>query len=183
MAAVRKVERLVDEREVRDDVADNGMFEDRPILPRRIVRMAAADRALRAALEREKHRPAPALDRAECETEARDLGQRKLDETRGQRGDEQIDEAQRFHYFVKARRDARGDVAVAMDDASHLQRVIRWYGRVAAQVAGKTAGARRKAREPQLGRELARDNAARTEAILQARVLVVDVAENAQLAT
>jgi hypothetical protein len=43
MAAVGEVEGLVDEREVRDDVADDGMLEHGPVLPRGVVRVTAAD--------------------------------------------------------------------------------------------------------------------------------------------
>jgi hypothetical protein len=38
MATVGEVEGLVDEREVRNDVVNHRMFQNRPVLPRRIVR-------------------------------------------------------------------------------------------------------------------------------------------------
>ncbi len=50
MAAVGEIEGLIDEREIRDDVADDGVLEHRPVLPRRIVRVTAADRARRVPL-------------------------------------------------------------------------------------------------------------------------------------
>ena len=59
VAAVGEVERLVDQREVGNDVADHRVLEHRPVLPRRIVRMAAADRRRRARI-----RARPARDRA-----------------------------------------------------------------------------------------------------------------------
>ena len=43
MAAVGEIEGLIDEREIRHDVADDGVLEHRPVLPGRVVRVAAAD--------------------------------------------------------------------------------------------------------------------------------------------
>ena len=43
VAAVGEVEGLVDEREIRDDIADDGVLEHRPVLPRGIMRVTAAD--------------------------------------------------------------------------------------------------------------------------------------------
>src|SRR6266702_6601739 len=62
MATVGKVEGLVDEREVRDDVADDGMLEHGPVLPGGIVRVTAADCPGGAGFERDPHWPAPAFD-------------------------------------------------------------------------------------------------------------------------
>ena len=50
VSAVGEVERLIDQRKIRHDVADDGVLEHRPVLPRRIVRMAAPNRAVRAGL-------------------------------------------------------------------------------------------------------------------------------------
>src|SRR6266480_363303 len=41
MAAVGEIERLVDERKIRNDVADDGVLEHGPVLPRRVVRVTA----------------------------------------------------------------------------------------------------------------------------------------------
>src|SRR4029077_16970603 len=43
MPRIRAVERLVAEREVSDDVAVNGGFQQRPLKPRRIAHVAARD--------------------------------------------------------------------------------------------------------------------------------------------
>src|SRR5208337_4656292 len=68
VAAVGKVEGLVDERKIGNDVADHRMLQHRPVLPRRVVRMAATDRTVGAALQADRHRTAPALDHAQRET-------------------------------------------------------------------------------------------------------------------
>jgi hypothetical protein len=44
MAAIREVEGLVDEWEIRDDVADDGVLEHGPVQPGGVVRVTAADR-------------------------------------------------------------------------------------------------------------------------------------------
>ncbi len=51
LSAVGQVEGFVDQRKVGHDVAEDRVFEQRPVLPRRIVRMAAADGSLRPGFE------------------------------------------------------------------------------------------------------------------------------------
>src|SRR2546427_12231858 len=63
-AAVAQVERLVDEREVRNDVAVHRVLEERPVLPGGIVRMQAVDAVRRGGLQRDEHLPAPPFDPA-----------------------------------------------------------------------------------------------------------------------
>src|SRR2546427_6893142 len=63
-AAVAQVERLVDEREVRNDVAVHRVLEERPVLPGGIVRMQAVDAVRRGGLQRDQHLSAPAFDPA-----------------------------------------------------------------------------------------------------------------------
>src|SRR5713226_3146420 len=65
-SAVTQVERLVDEREVRNDVAVHRVLEERPVLPGGIVRMQAVDAVRRGGLQRDQHLAAPALDPAEA---------------------------------------------------------------------------------------------------------------------
>src|SRR5208282_2873384 len=81
VAAVGKVERLVYKRKVGNDVADHRMLQHRPVLPRRVVRMAATDRTIGAALESDHHGSTPALDHAQSETRRRRVGQRRGDHT------------------------------------------------------------------------------------------------------
>src|SRR5712671_1092143 len=65
-SAVTQVERLVDEREVRNDVAVHRMLEERPVLPGGIVRMQAVDATCGRDIEGDQHLAAPALDPAEA---------------------------------------------------------------------------------------------------------------------
>jgi len=69
-AAVTQVERLVDEREVRNDVAVHRVLEERPVLPGRIVRVQAVDATCARDIEGDQHLAAPALDPA-CARRAR----------------------------------------------------------------------------------------------------------------
>src|SRR5215469_2292743 len=60
--AVGQVERLVDEREIGNDVAEDGVLDRRPVLPGGIVWVTAADRSSGARFQRDEHRTAPSLD-------------------------------------------------------------------------------------------------------------------------
>src|SRR5271167_2210366 len=65
MPAVGQIEGFVDQRKIRHDVLDNGMLDDRPVLPRRIVRMTAPDHSAGAGFKRKKYRSAPAFDHSD----------------------------------------------------------------------------------------------------------------------
>ena len=180
--AVGQVERLVDQRKVGNDVADHRVLEHRPVLPRRIVRMAAADRAVRA---RSRARPAPRRasprrSRAPSAyaggsaTSARACSPSGSASTiaRTRRSDSSD--------LVEAHRDARGDVAVASTSpcarrARRRARTGRSQRRSRACPLARPASPVR----PSLRGELRRDDAAGAEAVLQAGVLVVDVAQDA----
>src|SRR6185295_10075071 len=60
-SAVTEVERLVDEREVRNDVSVHRVLEQRPVLPGGIVRMQAVDAVCPGGLQRDQDLAAPAL--------------------------------------------------------------------------------------------------------------------------
>src|SRR5690242_5652039 len=60
--AVGEIERLVDEREIGDDIAEDRVLQRRPVLPGGIVRVTAMDRAAWPRLESGEHRAAPTLD-------------------------------------------------------------------------------------------------------------------------
>src|SRR2546427_10550843 len=65
-AAVTQVERLVDEREVRNDVAVHRVLEERPVLPGGIVRVQAVDAVRRGGFQRDHHLSAPTFDPAQA---------------------------------------------------------------------------------------------------------------------
>src|ERR1700739_4896848 len=62
LSAVGQVEGFVDEWKIRHDVAQDGVFEQWPVLPGWIVCVAAPDNAVRARFQRDHHRTSPALD-------------------------------------------------------------------------------------------------------------------------
>src|ERR1043165_9733660 len=64
VAAVGEVERLVDQREVGNDVAEHRALDERPVLPGRIVRVHAVRASVRAHVESDEDVTAPALDPA-----------------------------------------------------------------------------------------------------------------------
>src|SRR6266480_2793115 len=65
-SAVTQIERFVDEREVRNDVAVHRVLEERPVLPGGIVRMQAMDATCARDIESYQHLSAPALDPAQA---------------------------------------------------------------------------------------------------------------------
>src|SRR5690606_40967037 len=64
VSRIAEVERLVDQREVGNDVADHRVLDHRPVLPRRVVAVATAYAAAGIELERDEGLAAPALDPA-----------------------------------------------------------------------------------------------------------------------
>src|SRR6185369_14784721 len=96
---IAEVERLVDQREVGNDVADHRMLEHGPVLPGGIVAMAAADAVaicIAVELERDEDFAAPAFDPAGAESRAGGQADGAAMLAWRQRGEEVPDQAQRF---------------------------------------------------------------------------------------
>src|SRR6266699_5887310 len=120
-SAVTQVERLVDEREVRNDVAVHRVLEERPVLPGGIVRMQAVDATCARDIERDQHLATPALDpaaaaRTRCSRPERgaDVSVRKLLHKRPH-------ETHRFEDLVEAHRNARGDIAARVRSRARIE--------------------------------------------------------------
>ena len=112
MAAVREIEGLIDEREIRDDVADDGVLEHRPVLPRGIMRMTAPNRSRRARFERDEHRPAPALDQSHAHARRRRASAPEQDAVpAGSASSMRCIETTRFLQLIEAHGDARRDIS------------------------------------------------------------------------
>ena len=128
VSAVRKVERLVDQRKVRNDVADDRVLEGGPVLPRRVVRMTAQH-----PIPRHPHRAQPAPGRATLQPPRGQTPARWA--TRLPHGDEPSGSppARRatrptgFQDLIKAHRDPRRNIAVAAADHV-IARVTSSYG-------------------------------------------------------
>src|SRR5207247_11301924 len=110
-SAVTQVERLVDEREVRNDVAVYRVLEERPVLPGGIVRVQAVDATCARDIEGDQHLAAPALDPAEAARARDGGGDRRTDVPGRQLLHERLHEAHRFEDLVEAHCNARRDVA------------------------------------------------------------------------
>ena len=179
---VGQVERLVDEREVRNDVAEHRVLERRPVLPGGIVRMAAPYAAGRTGLERDEDLAAPALDPADAARALGGRGQRRLRRPGAQVIEQRSLKAQRFERFVEAHVDARGDVAVARAGDARRERRVGDHAGMRPRVERDAAGARGEADHAEARRGLRRQPPAGDEAVLQSRVIVVDCAQHAELA-
>src|SRR6185503_16975118 len=102
MTRIRQVERLVDEREIGNDIADHRVLQHRPVVPRRIVGMAAAHAAARAALDRDENLAAPALDPAYAAGALRERRHFDRDITEGQALEHEARDPQRFEDLLEA---------------------------------------------------------------------------------
>ena len=78
-AGVGEVEGFVDEGEVGDDVAEDGVFEQRPVLPGGVVGVAVADGPVGAGFERDEDGAAPGFDEADAEASGGGDGDRHGD--------------------------------------------------------------------------------------------------------
>src|SRR3954466_15879912 len=67
VSAIGQVEGFIDQRKIRHNVAEYCVFEQRPVLPGRIVRMAATNGSVGAAFEGNHNRPPPSFDHADSE--------------------------------------------------------------------------------------------------------------------
>src|SRR6185312_11760653 len=134
MAAIGEVEGLVDEREVRNDVVDHRMLEHRPVLPRRIVRVAAADRAGLTRLERDEDGATPTLDQSRADhADRRQVDGAQMRAGRQSRQD-LLDEAAGLLHLIEPHRDARGDISLAAAALHQREFRVRRAGHIAAQV-------------------------------------------------
>src|SRR3990172_9129618 len=98
LSAIGKIEGFVDQRKVRDDIAEDGALEQRPVLPRRIVRMRAMDPVGIGALERDQHFSAPALDPADAAFAGDAIGERSPDRARCKLAGERPHQAHRLEH-------------------------------------------------------------------------------------
>ena len=64
MPLIAEIEGLVDQRKVRDDVADHRMLQHGPVLPGRVVAMATCDAAVGTDVEGNQDLAAPTFDPA-----------------------------------------------------------------------------------------------------------------------
>ena len=177
---VGEVERFVDEREVGNDVAHDGVFQHRPVLPRRIVPMAAADAARRA-----RRRAPPGPGRASPRPSPMPIAPAGgADSTRLRPSAAREDRAHQPQdsNTSSKRSDPRGDIAAR---PAHFP---RHRARRRAGTAGRRADPRPgrwRGREPAEAQPAARVPAHRPvviEAVLQSGMLVVDIPQDARLA-
>ena len=144
--------------------------------------MTAPDAAALARFQRDEHRPAPALD----ETHAEDagIGIRHGNHVRAgiEVGEDSPHEPDGFAHLVESNGDAREHVASALNALLDAEACVRGPRMIDAQVEGLPAGPAGESGEPQPHGEIERDDPGPREAIPQARVLLVDVAQPRHLA-
>src|SRR6185437_2871221 len=65
LSTIGQVEGFVDKWKIRHDVAEDGVFNERPVLPGWIVRIATPDAAICTRFKSDHHRPPPSFDQAD----------------------------------------------------------------------------------------------------------------------
>ena len=174
MATVGEIEGLIDERKIGDDVVDDGVFENGPVLPRRIVGVTAADCACRSRFERNEHGTAPTFDQSCSDGPIgrhaywspvwphRQPVQNMPDETAG------------FAQLIEAHGDTCRHISLAASDHHRRKLCVRLAGQVDAQIERLGARATREPGESQTRGELRSDDTGPGEPVAHALVLIVD---------
>src|SRR6185437_2904520 len=173
-SAVGQIERLVDEREVGNDVTEDGVLDCRPVLPRRIMRMTAADRSAGTCFQGDEYRAAPSLD--ESNAKRTGFGHTRCRHVRAgwQCGQHQPHEPARLRELVESDRNARGHVALGPNDLGRRQFIVGPARQIDARIEPL---ATRSSREPQHAEargERRRQYARCGEAIAKPRMIVED---------
>src|SRR2546428_4661004 len=182
VTAVRKVDRLVDEREVWIDVTHPRSLEGQPVLPRRIVRVQAVDAVCLRGLEHDEDFPAPAFDPAHGARTGLGRRERSADLPWRKLLYERPYEAHRFEQLVETHRDPRRHVAARVRGHARIELLVRRNRVIAAQVVLHPARSAGEPREAHASAELRQYLPGHDEAVLRARVLVVDRPERGDLA-
>ena len=146
-----QIERFVDQRKIGNDVADDRVLEHRPVLPRRIVRVARGaggpsapvSSAISTSPRQPSTQPTPALPSAASETASQCSPS-------GSSSRIAAHSSQRFEHFLEAHGHACGHVAVAMRGHAHVELIVGRRRKLHAQIPGLRARASRQPDQPSL---------------------------------
>src|SRR5579871_6725405 len=150
------------------------MLEHRPVLPGRIVRMAAPNRGEGTRLQSDEHRTAPAFDQSKPETFRRGRGDRYAMRSRRHALEYHLYDPGGFDELIEAHGHACRDVTFGADDLARFELGVGTAGPIHAKIECLTAGAPRESREPEPRSQLGRDASCAGESIAHSCVLVVD---------
>jgi hypothetical protein len=119
MAAVREIEGLINERKIGDDVADDGVLEHRPVLPRGIMRVTTPDAPGGAGFERNPYRSPPALDEAYGYGAVSRYVYLSTMRSLRQCFENVLNQTTRFLQLIESNGNARGNVTVGTNNLFH----------------------------------------------------------------
>ena len=122
VSAIRQIEGLIDQWKIRHNVAENGVFEEGPILPRRIVRVATTDGSVWATFECDYNRSAPALDQAKSKLVRFSGRTLNLHWARRHIRKKHSAESNRFKNFIESDLHSCGDVPRGLGNYLHVRR-------------------------------------------------------------
>src|SRR5215469_2466479 len=170
--AVGQIERLVDEREIGNDVAEDGVLDRRPVLPRRIMRMTAPDRSAGACFQRDEYRAAPSLD----ESHAKRAGFRSAHcrhvRAGRQRGQNRSYEPAGFSDLVESNDNACGDVAFGTHNHDRRELIVGPARQIDPRIEPLATRSCRESQDAEPRGECRRQYSRAGEAIPEPRVIV-----------
>jgi len=165
-----------------NDVAVHRVLEQRPVSARRDRAGAGGGCDL---CPRHRGRPAPrraSLRSSPGRAPRCSRRERRADVSVGQLPHERLHEAHRFEDLVEAHRNARRDVAARVRSRARVELLVRRDRMIDAQIARDAARPGRKPGEAHPLGELGRHLPGHDEAVLRARVLVIDRFQGRKLA-
>src|SRR5438105_986504 len=143
--------------------------------------MATADCSIRSRFEGDEDRTAPAFDKAQAEMIGRQFSNAYGEIAFGRAVEDGAAKAERFQQLVEAHGNACGHVAIGLRHFARRDHVVGRQRQVAAEIECLTARASAQTCQPELLRELRRCATAAPKAVLQAGMLVVNVAQDSNL--
>src|SRR5579863_9146138 len=138
MPRIGAIERFIAEREIGDDVAVDRNFKERPLEPRRVAQVAAADAA---AVDPDPDQYVAAETFGKGQSFAAGLVDRGGDRPRWQTLDKLVDQRQTLLDFADADPDAGVDVALVQHRHVKINAIIGWISRRFARIESAATGA------------------------------------------
>ena len=155
-----------------------GVLERGPVVPGRVLRMAAQDAPVRSCLQAHDDGPAPRLDEPDADGSGLRHGYGNRILAGRHRAQDSPHDTHRLDQFVETEGDSREHVAVLLGAPAHGELIVGRARRIHAQIERLSAGSPGEADEPDPGCEFGQYGAGTRESIPQAGVLFVDAAQH-----
>ena len=148
LTAVGEIERLVDQREVGNDVAEHADLQQWPVLPGRVVGMDPVESSIGTDAYRDQDLTAPALHPAQALADRLHLVIGVWISPAGSRWRMSRIRRSDSDYLGKTHLGPRQDVALTLGGDCHIQFVVGRLGKLGARIPGLGTGTSGQAGEP-----------------------------------